>query len=137
MVKAREFLEKCDVWTLTAMQSVTMTAKSFLVGMAVVCGVHHRYRLSKGGSDVGEGANASPPPFWEDLSEAVLASRVEEEFQIDNWGLVEGGHDYDRLNCSIQIHSAVVMLESVYAAAAASDDNNDTSANCDDVNKEE
>ena len=34
---------------------------------------------------------------------AVNAARVEEEFNIECWGLVEGGHDYDRLNCSVQM----------------------------------
>lgn len=33
-------------------------------------------------------------------------SRVEEEFQINNWGLVEGGHDVDRVNCAVNLSSA-------------------------------
>jgi len=49
-----------------------------------------------------------------------MASRVEEEFQIENWGLVEGGHDYDRLNCSIQIHAATCLLESIAFTNATS-----------------
>ena len=48
-----------------------------------------------------------------DVTKAIEASRVEEEFQISNWGLVEGGHDYDRLNCSIQLHSAEVFTKSI------------------------
>ena len=45
--------------------------------------------------------------------EDTIAARVEEEFQISNWGLVEGGHDYDRLNCSIQLHSAHLFVQSI------------------------
>jgi hypothetical protein len=31
-----------------------------------------------------------------------LLARVEEEFQISNWCLVEGQDDYDRSNCTVQ-----------------------------------
>jgi ATP synthase F1 complex assembly factor 2 len=41
------------------------------------------------------------------------AARVEEEFNIECWGLVEGGHDYDRLNCSIQMHAASFLARAV------------------------
>jgi len=99
MEDAREFLERCDAWTLTGMQSVTREAKSFLVGMAVVRGVIDGQRNNI--------------PFSKDTSKAVMASRVEEEFQIENWGLVEGQHDYDRLNCSINIHAATVLVSSI------------------------
>lgn len=34
------------------------------------------------------------------------ASRVEEEFQVEIWGVVEGGHDMDRLNNSVALASA-------------------------------
>jgi ATP synthase F1 complex assembly factor 2 len=44
---------------------------------------------------------------------AVEAARVEEEFNIECWGLVEGGHDYDRLNCSIQMHAASFLARTV------------------------
>ena len=41
------------------------------------------------------------------------ASRVEEEFQISCWGLVEGQHDYDRLNSSVQLHSASLFAKTI------------------------
>lgn len=103
IVKAREFLEGCDGWTLAAMQNITTEAKSFLVGLAVVKGVKYQ-----------------SGPFTNDTEKAILASRVEEEFQIENWGLVEGGHDYDRLNCSVQIHAATVLIESIVTARNSS-----------------
>jgi ATP synthase F1 complex assembly factor 2 len=102
LANARAFLNECDGWTLAAMQNVTMEAKSFLVGMAVVRSVQHQCG-----------------PFSNDIKKAAMASRVEEEFQIENWGLVEGGHDYDRINCSIQLHAATVWLESIVTSNVA------------------
>ena len=46
-----------------------------------------------------------------DADQAIQAARVEEEFQIQNWGLVEGGHDYDRLNTSIPLRAAAFMRD--------------------------
>jgi ATP synthase F1 complex assembly factor 2 len=92
---ALEWVDTLDAWHLCALHSVTSESKSFLVGMAVIL------------SNVD-----SSNPFY-DLTRAVAASRVEEEFQIDCWGLVEGGHDYDRLNCSVQIHAARFLAASI------------------------
>jgi ATP synthase F1 complex assembly factor 2 len=106
---AKVFLERCDAWTLAAMQTVTVEAKSFLVGMAVVRGVDGWVdTLNSDGSFPGK-----KNPFVKDAKKAVMASRVEEEFQIESWGLVEGGHDYDRLNASIQIHAATSIMQSI------------------------
>ena len=49
--------------------------------------------------------------FTMDVSRALVAARVEEEFNIESWGLVEGGHDYDRLNASIQVTSASLLTD--------------------------
>lgn len=40
----------------------------------------------------------------------LFGSRIEEEFQVEIWGVVEGGHDMDRLNHSVAIHSATLFL---------------------------
>jgi ATP synthase F1 complex assembly factor 2 len=85
---AHDFVHLLDAWHLTALSSVASEAKSFLVGMALLSG-------------------GTQPDA------AVEAARVEEEFQISNWGLVEGGHDYDRLNCSIQIRAAHLLVSSI------------------------
>lgn len=87
-VGARKVVQSLDVWHLTALSSVCSGSKSLLVALAFLA------------DDV------SP-------KSAIKAARVEEEFQISNWGLVEGGHDYDRLNCSIQILSAHIFLSSI------------------------
>ena len=41
----------------------------------------------------------------------IASSRIEEEFQVEIWGVVEGGHDMDRLNHSIASHSAALLLD--------------------------
>jgi ATP synthase F1 complex assembly factor 2 len=38
-----------------------------------------------------------------------MASRLEEEIQLELWGLVEGGHDIDRLNNAVSL-TAVNMF---------------------------
>ena len=47
------------------------------------------------------------------FQQAKVASRVEEEFQIDIWGVVEGGHDMDRLNNAVTC-SAVDAFMNAY-----------------------
>jgi ATP synthase F1 complex assembly factor 2 len=86
--RARALVDGYDVWRLTALQSITMEAKSLLLGLALL----------------------------EDLvtvEQAVAGSRVEEEFQVEQWGCVEGGHDMDRLNNGVQIRAAAVFLDSL------------------------
>jgi ATP synthase F1 complex assembly factor 2 len=44
------------------------------------------------------------------LDQVRAASRLEEEFQVEIWGVVEGGHDMDRLNNSVSLSSAGVFM---------------------------
>lgn len=89
--KATEWTQSLDAWHLVALSSICSQAKSFFVAWAML----------QPGSPMGE------------IQQATDASRVEEEFQISNWGLVEGGHDYDRLNCSIQLNSAKFFVDAI------------------------
>ena len=82
---AERFVRSLDIWSLTALQCATVEAKSFLVGL----GLTKQYLSAE---------------------KAIGAARVEEEFQIGIWGCVEGQHDYDRLNCNIQMRSASFLL---------------------------
>lgn len=43
-------------------------------------------------------------------AQAVAAMRVDEEFQIRFWGLVEGGHDVDRAHQRTQMHAGATFL---------------------------
>jgi ATP synthase F1 complex assembly factor 2 len=44
------------------------------------------------------------------LDQVKVASRLEEEFQVEIWGVVEGGHDMDRLNNAVSLSSAGVFM---------------------------
>lgn len=89
--KASDWTHSLDAWNLVALSSICAQAKSFLVAFAIL----------------------EPESPLHDIPKAIEASRVEEEFQISNWGLVEGGHDYDRLNCSIQLQAAKLFSRSI------------------------
>ena len=73
-----------DHFTLACLQSATMESKSLVVALALL----------------GRGLA---------LDDAVAASRAEEEFQIDIWGVVEGGHDMDRLNNAVALSGAQAL----------------------------
>ncbi len=51
------------------------------------------------------------------LDQIKVASRIEEEFQVEIWGVVEGGHDMDRLNHAVRLASTNVFL-TLYADSA-------------------
>ena len=91
--------QNLDAWHLTALNAVTAETKSFLVAYAVL------HPASPFSSHDGGDKQA--------VSKAIRAARVEEEFQIESWGLVEGQHDYDRLNCSVQVRSAKLLAKCV------------------------
>ncbi len=40
------------------------------------------------------------------VDQVIAASRLEEEFQVEIWGVVEGGHDMDRLNNAVNLSAA-------------------------------
>ncbi|KAM2014379.1 hypothetical protein ACFX16_045043 [Malus domestica] len=44
------------------------------------------------------------------IEEAIELIRLEEDIQVDRWGLVEGGHDVDAADLRVQISSAAVFL---------------------------
>lgn len=45
-----------------------------------------------------------------DLTQAFQVARLEEEFQINEWGLVEGGHDVDQANAKVRIAAPSLFL---------------------------
>ncbi|KAK9271630.1 hypothetical protein L1049_001993 [Liquidambar formosana] len=44
------------------------------------------------------------------IKEAIELIRLEEDLQVEKWGLVEGGHDLDIADLRVQISSAAVFL---------------------------
>ncbi len=133
--KATKWVHSLDAWMLSALFSACAESKSFFIGAALI---HEAMNGGVGdgaaaGDDSGEDENntiiasipgmsregeskkknAAKPTIVRDGNWAVEAARVEEEFNIECWGLVEGGHDYDRLNCSIQMHAASFLARTV------------------------
>lgn len=105
---AIRWTQSLDAWQLVALNSIATQAKSFLIAFAM---------LESAGMSIANDcstitANSFSAPF-SDVAHASEASRVEEEFQISVWGLVEGQHDYDRLNTSIQLHSANLFTKTI------------------------
>jgi len=45
------------------------------------------------------------------VDEAIAAARVEEEMQIAEWGLVEGGHDLDQLDIRVRVTAPVMLMK--------------------------
>lgn len=45
-----------------------------------------------------------------DVKQGLEAARVEENFQIEGWGLVEGGHDIDSAGVKVQLAAPSVFL---------------------------
>eukprot|EP00536_Pseudo-nitzschia_multiseries_P001010 jgi/Psemu1/282724/fgenesh1_pg.12_\ len=103
MEAATRWTHSLDAWQLVALNSIATQAKSFLIAFAMLESTGLSLSLEK---------NPTAAPFG-DVVEAAEASRVEEEFQISIWGMVEGQHDYDRLNCSIQLHSANLFAKTI------------------------
>jgi chaperone required for assembly of F1-ATPase len=68
--KAGPFFESLDPWALSCLNQMASACKSAAIAMSVISG-----ELS--------------------LQDAVAAARVDEDFQVRHFGLVEGAHDLD------------------------------------------
>jgi ATP synthase F1 complex assembly factor 2 len=88
-----DLVNSLDPHTLSCLQTATMECKSIIMGMAYVLYGH-----------LG-------------VVQARQASRVEEEFQVEIWGVVEGGHDMDRLNNAVNLSSVGLYMGLLRAAA--------------------
>ncbi|KAK9699250.1 hypothetical protein RND81_08G162900 [Saponaria officinalis] len=86
LVKAVEsLLKQADDCELAAIDALTSASHSLTIAIAIIRG-----RLQ--------------------LEEAIELIRLEEDLQVDKWGLVEGGHDIDVADLKAQISSAAVFL---------------------------
>ena len=47
---------------------------------------------------------------WLDVQQALTVARLEEQFQIDGWGMVEGGHDIDAADIRVRIAAPSVVV---------------------------
>jgi len=82
----RRMLLKFNDWELSAVDMLANATKSLVIALAVEQG-----RLSP--------------------MEALHASRVEENFQMEEWGLVEGGHDLDIADIKVRIEAPSMFLK--------------------------
>ena len=85
VTRVKSMVNALDDAALTALQCATMETKSLVLALALV--------LRK----------VAP-------RRAEEACRLEEEFQMEQWGLVEGGHDMDRVAGKVQVASASAFL---------------------------
>lgn len=51
-----------------------------------------------------------------DVQAAITAARLEETYQMDEWGLVEGGHDIDIADMQVRIAGPAVFLRLLQSA---------------------
>ena len=85
LARVQAAVESLDPFALACLQCATMECKSLVMGLALLC------------REV-------------TLEQARLASRLEEECQIEWWGAVEGGHDMDRLNNAVSLSSVGTFM---------------------------
>lgn len=50
------------------------------------------------------------------IHDAIVAARLEETYQMDEWGLVEGGHDIDIADMQVRIAGPTVFLRLLQAS---------------------
>lgn len=75
-----------DAWQLAAVDQLVTSSKSLVVAAALAAG-----RLGVAG--------------------AVSAARLEEDFQLEDWGMVEAGHDLDITDTNTRIGGPAVFLK--------------------------
>ncbi len=98
--RAQKWVDSLDAWTLAALYSACAESKSFFIGAAMI---HEAAKRVEGNES----------KIAKDAKWALTAARVEEDFNIETWGLVEGAHDYDLLNGSIQMYAASFLAQTV------------------------
>ena len=75
-----------NAWKLSAFEQLSAASKSVCLALAGVHGFLPLHAL-------------------------LEASRIEETYQIKEWGLVEGGHDIDIAETHVRISAPVVFLD--------------------------
>lgn len=84
--RVKNYILGLDAWKCSALEQLAGACKSVCIAIAGVEG-----RLS--------------------LHQVIDISRIEESHQIEEWGLVEGGHDIDIAELSVRISAPLVFLD--------------------------
>lgn len=74
-----------DRWQLAAAEQLAACCKSVLLGLAATAG-----ELS--------------------IQQVLAAARAEEDLQIEQWGLVEGGHDIDIADLKVRVAAPALFV---------------------------
>ncbi|KAJ3049252.1 ATP synthase complex assembly protein atp12 [Rhizophlyctis rosea] len=85
VAQLRQLIESFDNLTLAAFEKAVLTAKSFVIGLALT-----QRRIT--------------------VEEGAIAGRLEVLHQIDRWGEVEDSHDLDREEMKRQLGSVTCVL---------------------------
>lgn len=91
---AHAWVESLDAWHTTCLYVACAEAKSFWIAASLM---------------MNSTSTTATTTTTMDAKQAQIAARVEEEFNIEAWGLVEGQHDYDRLNSAVQLQAVSLM----------------------------
>jgi ATP synthase F1 complex assembly factor 2 len=85
-VKIHQYILGLSKWERSALEQLSSSCKSVCMAIGGVEGVFTADAL-------------------------IEASRVEEDFQIEQWGLVEGGHDIDIADIRVRVSAPLVFLD--------------------------
>jgi len=86
--RVEEALKNEDLWTLTALNYATATAKSIVLALAM-----QQNHVTPG--------------------EVFSLYRLEEDYQISNWGLVEGDHDVEMADSAMRFRASYAMMKAL------------------------
>lgn len=81
----REAVKELSDWELAALERATRTCKSLVLGLSLI-----RRHIT--------------------AEQALNASRLEEDHQIENWGMLENGHDFDINFARLRMFSTSTFL---------------------------
>jgi len=84
--KLQAYLERLNPFELACLDALAVAGKSTVLAIAAVHGDMHP-------------------------EEVMMLTRLEEELQIENWGLVEGGHDIDRATARVTVAAPLTFLQ--------------------------
>lgn len=83
--KIKIYIQSLDKWHLTAAEQLAASCKSVCIALAAVKG-----RV--------------------DAEDVMKLARIEEDHQIEEWGLVEGGHDIDIADLRVRVFAPSVFI---------------------------
>ena len=100
LLAIQQYISQLDIWYLLALYIGCKECKSFWLSCALL-------------TTTTTTTSQSPGTIVLTPAQIVTAARLEEECNIQDWGLVEGQHDYDRLNAAIQVRSVALYLQAL------------------------